>query len=89
LTVLREKMISMCHQYGIRRDMKAAKPFLEATDDKNKVSINKGQQTNFIQINGYTITADDLKMLLEEKQIQVQDILRLLNTVRKQIAYSR
>jgi hypothetical protein len=79
LLVMREKMISMCYQYGINGDMKAARLFLESTTDKRDQTYNKNEQNNFIQINGYTITTEQLRLLPKEKQIQIQEILTLLN----------
>lgn len=80
LTLMREKMLSVCYQYGIRGDMKAAKLFLEATAEKPRQSCHKAEQNNFIQINGYTITPEQLLLLPQEKQRQIQDILGLLNS---------
>jgi hypothetical protein len=79
LIILREKMISVCYQQGIGGDMKAARLFLEATEHKKSRDYIKNEQNNFIQINGYCITGEQLKQLPEEKQVQMQDILRLLN----------
>ncbi len=79
LIIMREKMISIVYQYGIRGDMKAARLFMECTADRKEKTYNRNEQNNFIQINGYTITAEQLKQLPEEKQIQIQNILGLIN----------
>ena len=56
--------------------MRAAKIFMDCTSvDTQQV---KNQQNNFIQINGVTITAEQLKTLPKEKQIQVKEIIRLV-----------
>lgn len=80
LIVMREKMISMCYQYGIKGDMKAARLFMECTGERKEKTCNRNEQNNFIQVNGYTITTEQLKQLPEEKQIQINDILRSLNS---------
>ncbi|RYY68058.1 MAG: hypothetical protein EOO13_13305 [Chitinophagaceae bacterium] len=79
LTLMRDKMLSVVYQTGIGGDMKAARLFLEATAQKQHNTYNKNEQNNFIQINGYTITAEQLRHLPQEKQVQIKDILVLLN----------
>gem|GEM_PF-3152645 len=85
LAVMRDKMLSLVYQHGITGDMKAARLFLEATAEKQHHTYNRNEQTNFIQINGYTITAEQLRHLPQEKQVQIKDILGLLNCPVKEL----
>jgi hypothetical protein len=79
LTIMREKMISMCYKLGVNGNIQAAKLFIEATAERNMQIFQRNEQNNFIQINGCVITADQLKRLPDDKQAQINDILLLLN----------
>jgi hypothetical protein len=84
LVLMREKMIAMCFQYGVRGDMKAARLFLEATDKRVERSVTINGRNNFIQINGYAITTNEIKTLPIEMQMQMKEIVQLL-TVNKHL----
>lgn len=73
---LREKLLTKIYSFAYDGNMRAAKIFMDCTSvDTQQV---KNQQNNFIQINGVTITAEQLKTLPKEKQIQVKEIIRLV-----------
>lgn len=75
--VMREKVLARAFHYALNGDMKAAKIFLEATTDQQPVV--KNQQNNFIQINGHTITQEQLSQLPQGQQKKIERILQAIS----------
>lgn len=86
ITVLRERMLVTIYEKGIDGDMRAAKIFMEATEPKNsQLRPNiKNQQNNLIQINGVTITQEQLATLPTDKQQVLQELLTNLQGTQAQ-----
>jgi len=73
--LMREKLLGKVYKCAHAGDMRAAKIFLDATAIKEPSRVHN-QQNNFIQINGVTITEEQLKLLPEN---QINKILRVIN----------
>lgn len=73
---LREKLLAKVYDYAYNGNMRAAKIFIEATNvPEESFKMIHNQQNTFIQINGTTITLEQLTKLPKQKQIQIQAIL--------------
>ena len=88
IQLMREKLLAALFSLSLDGDVKAAKVFLQATSPNNEVQSIKNQQNNFIQINGIVITEEQLKELPEEKQIQINEIINLFKSSRKNLQYA-
>lgn len=75
---LREKLLTKVYDYAYYGNMRAAKIFMDATADTEGSGRVQNQQNNFIQINGTTITREQLSQLPIEKQRQVKEIIELV-----------
>jgi hexokinase len=77
---LREALMSKVYEAAYYGDMKAARIFLEAsapTEPRQKI---KNQQNNFIQINGATITQEQIKLLPVDQQAKLFDMLQSVSS---------
>ena len=73
---MRERVLAAAFKYASSHgDMRAAKVFLDATANQQPAMKIENQQNNFVQINGITITQDQLSQLPEEKQLELQHII--------------
>ena len=74
-----QKLLAKVYGFAYDGNMRAAKIFMDATNpypgSNGKV---QNQQNNFIQVNGITITAEQLSELPIEKQKQVDEIIQLV-----------
>jgi hypothetical protein len=75
---LREKLLSKIYSFAYDGNMRAAKIFIDATDDKPLAAI-KNQQNNYIQLNGLIITEEQIKNLPPDKLKKIQQILLPIN----------
>ena len=57
--------------------MRAAKIFMDCTSGDEPAKVNN-QQNNFIQVNGITVTEQQLQKLPFRKQRQIKEILELV-----------
>ena len=78
---LREKLITKVYGFAYDGNMRAAKIFMDATANLNDPGTKiQNQQNNFIQINGITVTEQQIQKLPMEKQMQVKEILLLVGS---------
>lgn len=76
---LREKLLMKFYRLAYEGNTKAGKIFMDATSNLTGTpSKIQNQQNNFIQVNGITVTEQQLQQLPLEKQRQVKEILELL-----------
>jgi hypothetical protein len=76
--IMREALLARVYKLAVDHDdTRATKLFLEATAQMEQpANVNiRNQQNNFIQINGLSITQQQLEQLPVEKQQQLKDIL--------------
>jgi hypothetical protein len=74
--VMRENVLARLYKYASNGDTKAAKIFLDTTSIiEQKPKIQK-QQNNFIQINGATITQEQIRQLPQEQQVKLFEVLQ-------------
>lgn len=73
---LREKLLTRVYSYAYEGNMRAAKIFIEASDQRQELKTEiHNQQNTFLQINGTIITLAQLNSLPIEKQRKIQKIL--------------
>lgn len=78
LDMLREKLLVKMYDKAWDGDVKAAKLFFSVTDPDNSQTKVQNQQNNFIQINGTTISREQLSQLPQDRQKQLLDILSMV-----------
>ena len=79
LRFLREKLLAKIYSFAYDGNMRAAKIFIEATEDKLFVTI-KNQQNNYVQINGVMITEERIKNLPSDKLQKIEEIFGVTNS---------
>jgi hypothetical protein len=77
--IMRERVVASVFKSAVCGDAKAARVFLDATNQFTEQPKIQNQQNNFIQINGLTITQEELKQLPAGKLTQLQKILSAVN----------
>jgi DNA-binding transcriptional ArsR family regulator len=75
---LREALLAKVYDAAYYGDMKAAKIFLEASSPVQPRQKIKNQQNNFIQVNGITITEEQIRQMPQEQQMKLFELLKLL-----------
>jgi hypothetical protein len=73
---LREALLAKVYDAAYYGDMKAARIFLEASAPAEPRHKIKNQQNNFIQINGTTITEEQIRLLPPDQQNTLLEILK-------------
>jgi hypothetical protein len=84
-SLMREKVLAKAFNLSMLGDTKAMRVFLEATSQLKPLSQIRNQQNNIIQINGVTITEDQLSELPPDKQVLIQEMLTNINGKQKVI----
>jgi hypothetical protein len=63
MLLMRERILSWCYKAAINGDMKAARLFLETSDDRHPHTVIKKQQNNYIQINQFKLSQETIQHL--------------------------
>ncbi len=77
--IMRERVLASAFNYSLEGDMRAAKVFLDATNQFTQPPAITNQQNNYIQINGTVITQEEIKKLPIAKLNQVHKIFSFTN----------
>lgn len=78
--VMRENVLARLYKYASNGDTRAAKVFLDTTSIQEQKPRIQNQQNNFIQINGATITQEQIRQLPQEQQTKLFEVLQSVNS---------
>ena len=70
---LREKLLGRIYSFAYDGNMRAAKIFVDATDERPPLTVHN-QQNNYIQVNGIVITEEQVKSLPIDKLEKIREI---------------
>jgi hypothetical protein len=77
---MRENVLTGLYKYAGIRDIRAAKMSLDTTSIQEQKPRIPNQQNNFIQINGATITQEQIRQLPQELQVKIFAVLQSVNS---------
>jgi hypothetical protein len=78
--VMRENVLARLYKFASTGDTKAAKIFLDNTSMVEPKRSIQNQQNNFIQINGATITQEQIKLLPVDQQARLFEMLQSVSS---------
>ena len=78
--VMRENVLARLYKFASTGDTKAAKIFLYNTSMVEPKRSIQNQQNNFIQINGATITQEQIKLLPVDQQAKLFEMMQSVSS---------